>query len=404
MTMWSPDSWQQKTTLQQPDYPDKHAVSNTVAALFALPPLVSCAEIHALKQQLAEAARGERFILQGGDCAESFAQTTESNITGKLSILLKLSLLLQSGLGKPVSIVGRIAGQYAKPRSQDFETHNAKDLPSYRGDLVHSAEKRADARVPNPDNMQKGYFHSAATLNVIRRHAANQFSQLCSQSSAASFYTSHEALLLPYEQALTRKVDGKWYDFSTHFPWIGMRTNDLNGGHVEFLKGVENPIAIKIGPEADEFYLQGLLEILNPNDEPGRVTLITRFGADKIESCLPKLINAVNSMGKSVLWSCDPMHGNTQLTSGGIKTRRFDDILSELQQAFSIHQQCHSHLGGVHIELTGEAVTECLGGAGGVSEADLTRAYESLVDPRLNYQQAIELAELVVSTLNEIQG
>lgn len=404
MTMWLPSSWQKKITLQQPEYPDKTAVENVAEALSQLPPLVTSAEINSLKQQLADSTHGRRFILQGGDCAESFAQSTDASIGRKLKTLLKLSLLLHHGLEKPVTVVGRIAGQYAKARSNNTELHEAESLPSYRGDLINSIEPTQAARIPNPDNMLKGYFNSASTLNAIRSFAANGFSNICEQSPIHAIYTSHEALLLPYEQALTRQDGDDWYDFSTHFPWIGMRTNALDGGHIEFLRGVKNPIAVKISPEADAAYLQGLIEILNPEDEPGRLTFITRFGADKIEACLPKLIQAVQGMGKSVLWSCDPMHGNTRLTADGIKTRRFDDILLELQQAFSIHQQCNSHLGGVHFELTGDDVTECIGGADGVSEADLTRAYESLVDPRLNYQQALELADLVIKKINRVQG
>lgn len=443
MTQWSASSWQSKVCKQQPSYKDPEALREALVRLSQLPPLVTSPEILSLKSQLAEAARGERFILQGGDCAESFAETSKENIANKLKILLQMSLVLLYGLRKPITRVGRIAGQFAKPRSQPTEERDGVILPSYRGDLVNSPEFEAIAREPDPNNMIRGYMHSAMTLNYIRSWVSSGFADLhhpekwdldfvkhspqseyyhqmtnaigdsidfiksfdgikMSSFREVEFFTSHEALLLPYEQGLTGQAeDGHWYDFSTHFPWIGMRTAEVDSAHIEYFRGINNPVGIKVGPSVTPEWIAEITNIINPHNEPGRLTFITRFGADKIATCLPPLIQAVNKLGASVLWTCDPMHGNTQSTSDGIKTRRFDDILSELNQAFQIHQENNSHLGGVHFELTGEDVTECIGGARGVSEADLKRAYKSLVDPRLNYEQALEMAMSVVHSIGK---
>lgn len=436
-TIWTPSSWQNKPAAQQAAYPSQSELEQVLAQLDKLPPLVTPLEIEALKQQLGEAAKGQRFLLQGGDCAESFAECRPEVINDKLKILLQMSLVLLHGLRKPIIRVGRIAGQYAKPRSENVETQNGISLPSYRGDLINHAPFTANDRTPDPQLLLQAYHCAALTLNYIRalvdggfanlmhpeywqldfvKHSvlaseyqtivasignAIDFLKTISGLQAANlhrvdFYTSHEALHLHYEQALThQEKNGRWYNVSTHFPWIGMRTANLTGAHIEYMRGIANPIAVKVGPAATPEWLKDLIAILNPDDEPGRLTLIHRLGAEKISQLLPPLIKAVKATNKTVLWTCDPMHGNTNLTPEGIKTRRFDAILSELQQAFTIHHDMGSYLGGVHFELTGENVTECLGGARGLTEADLKYAYKSLCDPRLNYEQALELAMLI---------
>ncbi|KTD48573.1 2-keto-3-deoxy-D-arabino-heptulosonate 7- phosphate synthase [Legionella rubrilucens] len=434
MSSWSPVSWQQFSYQQAATYPDEIQLSRVVEQLSQMPPLVTSGEIKRLKLAIARAGRGQAFILQGGDCAESFNDCRSQVISNKLKILLQMSLVLLHGMRKPIIRVGRIAGQYAKPRSSDFETVDGVTLPSYRGDLVNSPEFNAHSRIPNPKLLLKGYSCAAMTLNYIRALLNGGFADLHhpqrwdlsfvehspqaeeynaivrsiadsldflesidglrnSSLSKVDFYTSHEALHLHYEQALTRKPqDGLWYNLSTHLPWIGMRTAQLDSAHVEFIRGIQNPIGIKIGPSATKDWLQELLQKLNPEREEGRLLLITRLGANQIEQRLPSLIAAVQESGSPVTWSCDPMHGNTETTTDGIKTRRFDNILSELQQAVTIHQKMNSYLGGVHFELTGDNVTECIGGARGLSEDDLKHAYRSLVDPRLNYEQSLEMA------------
>lgn len=434
---WQPTSWQNKNQSQQVLYPSADEVGIIIRELTTLPPLVTPLEIEALKTQLAEAAQGKRFLLQGGDCAESFSDCNENVITNKMRILLQMSLILIHGLHKPVIRVGRIAGQYAKPRSSDTETQNDLTLPSYRGDLINATEFTLPARTPDPWRMLQGYQYAALTLNYIRalmdggfadlfhseyweldfaKHAqyAEEYHKIIDSLRDAlrfikaintvpetlrhvDFYTSHEALHLPYEQALTRQVNnGKWYNVGVHFPWVGMRTADIDSSHIEYLRGISNPIAVKVGPKTTADWLVKIIEILNPQNEAGRLTFITRFGAENIAKKLPPLITAVKSIGANVLWSADPMHGNTIIATGGFKTRKFDDILSELKQAFQIHHDMGSHLGGIHIELTGENVTECIGGARGLTEEDLKAAYKTLVDPRLNYEQALEMAMLIV--------
>lgn len=434
MQTWSPTSWLKHSYQQAASYPDNVQLADVIDQLSQLPPLVTSGEIKQLKQAIARAGRGEAFILQGGDCAESFADCRADIITNKLKILLQMSLVLLHGMRKPIIRVGRIAGQYAKPRSSDSETIDGITLPSYRGDLVNSPEFTAKSRTPNPQLLLKGYSCAAMTLNFIRalldggfadlhhpqqwdlrfvehsRQAAEYHTMLGSISNAmdflksidglqtsnlnkVDFFTSHEALHLHYEQALTRQVhDGKWYDLSTHLPWIGMRTAHIGSAHLEFLRGVENPIGIKVGPSATAEWLIDVLKQLNPQHEEGRILLITRLGASHIETHLPALIDAVKATSIPVTWSCDPMHGNTESTADGTKTRHFDTVLLELQRAVSIHRNMDSHLGGVHFELTGDNVTECIGGARGLAEADLKRAYQSLVDPRLNYEQSLEMA------------
>jgi len=436
---WSPSSWRAKPALQMPTYPDADALAATRDELRALPPLVTSREILALKQQLAEAQEGKRFLLQGGDCAETFAECSSDVISNRLKVLLQMSLVLVHGLKLPVVRVGRFAGQYAKPRSADTETRDGVTLPTYRGDIVNSPDFDARARIPDPRRMVKAHARSAMTMNFVRSLIDGGFADLhhpeywglgwVSQSPHAAdyqkmvagigdavrfmetlagrrmqslnrvdFYTSHEALLLHYEESQTRQVpraDG-WFNLSTHFPWIGMRTAALDGAHVEYFRGIRNPVAVKVGPSVTPDQLLRVIDALNPGDEPGRLGLIHRMGAGQIADKLPALLDAVQREGRRVLWICDAMHGNTESTSNGYKTRRFKNIRGELEQAFDIHAAAGTRLGGVHLELTGEDVTECLGGARALSESDLDRAYRSMVDPRLNYEQSLELAMLIV--------
>ena len=436
---WKADSWQSHPTMQMPRYDDAAELDAALARLDKLPPLVTSWEILALKQQLADAQDGRRFLLQGGDCAETFADCNNEVIANRLKVLLQMSLVLVHGLRMPVLRVGRFAGQYAKPRSADTETIDGVTLPVYRGDLVNGPEFTAEARRADPARMVEGHARSAMTMNFVRALIDGGFADLhhpeywnlawvdhsplaadyrkmvdgisnavrfmetlagepIASFQRADFYTSHEALLLPYEQAMTRQVPRQWgwFNLSTHFPWIGMRTAALDSAHVEMCRGIRNPVAVKVGPAMHDDQLKALIDILNPDDEAGRLTLIHRMGAGGIGQHLPRLINAVKATGRRVLWVCDPMHGNTEKLGTGVKTRRFANIRSELEQAFDIHAAEGSRLGGVHLELTGEDVTECLGGARGLSEADLGRAYKSTVDPRLNYEQSLELAMLIV--------
>lgn len=436
---WRPDSWQSRPQCQQPDYSDAGELAETTRTLSSLPPLVTSWEILALRSFLAEAAEGRRFLLQGGDCAESFDDCTSPVISNRLKVMLQMSLVLVHGLQLPVVRVGRFAGQYAKPRSRDHETRDGFKLPSYRGDLVNGTEFTAAARRADPRRMLRGHARSAMTLNFVRALVAGGFADLrhpeywdlawvehsplqdeyrrmvdaIGQSlrvmetfagervenfRRVDFFTSHEALVLHYEQALTREVPRQpgWFDLSTHFPWIGLRTSDPDGAHVEFCRGIRNPVAVKIGPETRVDAVLRLLSTLDPDCEPGRLTLVHRMGVDRIHKVLPPLLEAVKDTGHRPLWCCDPMHGNTETLGNGIKTRRFDCIRDELDRAFDLHAAAGTRLGGVHLELTGENVTECLGGARALGEADLERAYKSTVDPRLNYEQSIELALLIV--------
>jgi len=435
---WHPASWQSRTAQQQPKYADPAALEGVVAQISRLPPIVVSWEIEALRERLAAAQRGQAFVLQGGDCAETFADCQSDQITKKLKILLQMSLILLHGLKKPVIRVARMAGQYAKPRSADLETREGVSLPSYRGDLVNRPEFTPEARAPDPELLLRGYERAALTLNFVRALVGGGFADLhhpeywdlgfvhhsplkaqyeriansiadaldffegmsgraVHEATHADFYASHEGLHLLYEQAQTRFIprQQRWYNLSTHMPWIGMRTAQLDGAHVDFFRGIANPIAVKIGSAMDSAWLQGLVTTLNPQNQPGRLTLIHRLGAKDVERSLPRLIDAVRETGHSVLWICDPMHGNTETTSGGLKTRRFENIQHELEAAFRVHAEMGSTLGGVHIELTGDDVTECTGGARGLTDADLQRAYRSTVDPRLNVEQALELALLI---------
>ncbi len=432
---WSPTSWTAHPAEQQPVYRDRAALERVVAEMSRLPPTVVSWEVDDLRRQIADAQQGRRFLLQGGDCAETFADCESGQIARKLKILLQMSLVLLHGLKKPVIRVGRFAGQYAKPRSADTETRNGVTLPSYRGDLVNRPGFTAAEREPDPELLLRGYERAALTLNFVRalvdggfadlhhpeywdlgfvHHSPlrDQYRQLVAsisdsldfyeamsgnrihEASRAPFYASHEALHLLYEQAQSRFIERRqrWYNLSTHLPWIGMRTAKLDGAHVEYCRGIANPVGVKIGPSMGADWVQGLCEVLNPEREPGRLVLIHRMGAAQIESRLPPLIEAVRATGTPVLWVCDPMHGNTESTPSGLKTRRFDNIVTELEQSFRIHAALGSYLGGVHFELTGEDVTECTGGARGLADADLARDYRSQVDPRLNYEQALELA------------
>jgi len=444
MSAWSPTSWRSKVADQQPTYPDGEALAQVVDEMSRLPPLVTSWEVETLKSHLARAAKGEMFLLQGGDCAESFEDCDSGSIAAKLKILLQMSLVLVHGTRRKVIRVGRIAGQYAKPRSADLETQGDVTLPSYRGDLVNRPGFTSDERIPDPTLLLRGYERASLTLNFIRALADGGFADLhhpeywdldfldyselaeeyrriveriresldfmeavagidLNEMRRVDFYTSHEGLSLPYEQSQTRQVPRRpgWYNLTTHYPWIGMRTAKIDGAHVEYFRGIRNPIAVKVGPGMDDDWLRRLVDTLDPEDEPGRLTLIHRLGAGKVEDKLPALIESVRATGKTVLWVADPMHGNTE-TLGGYKTRRFEKILTELEKGFQIHREMGSILGGVHFELTGDNVTECVGGARGLSETDLERAYRTRVDPRLNSEQALEMAMLVARHLRKM--
>ncbi|MCW8904952.1 class II 3-deoxy-7-phosphoheptulonate synthase [Sedimenticola sp.] len=442
MNHWHPKSWQEKPAKQQANYPSTDALDATLEQLSLLPPLVTSWEVEALKSQLAAAARGEAFLLQGGDCAENFSDCNAQIVTNKLKILLQMSLLLIHGLNKPVIRVGRIAGQFAKPRSADTETIDGITLPSYRGDLINGPEFTPEARIPDPVRLLRGYGRAAMTLNFIRalsdcgfadlHHPENWDLDFMSHSPLAEeyhqvvaelshslkfmetlggarnselnrvqFFTSHEGLHLHYEQSLTRQVPNRsgYYNLTTHLPWIGFRTAATTDAHIEYFSGIQNPVGVKVGPGMSAHWIEELVERLNPENQEGKLLFIHRFGVDKIADGLPQLIQAVKRTGRHVLWVSDPMHGNTESTQSGYKTRRFDNILSELEQAIAIHQSEGSILGGVHFELTGDDVTECIGGARGLDEAGLKRAYKTQVDPRLNYEQALEMALAITRKL-----
>ncbi|MEM0983133.1 MAG: 3-deoxy-7-phosphoheptulonate synthase class II [Planctomycetota bacterium] len=448
---WTPESWSEKLQAQQVRYRDRDEVARVRAKLGSLPPLVTSYEVLKLREEIAQAQRGERLILQGGDCAETLADCTSDVITAKLKILLQMSVVLVHGLKKPVTRVGRFAGQYAKPRSSPEETRVVDGteikLPSYFGDLVNEAEFSEEAREPRPHLMLRGYAHAAMTLNFIRSlldggfadfhhpdhwdlewmsHARlsderrAQYEQLrgtlldglrfmeamsekkLTDLSRVEFFTSHEGLNLLYESAQTRLVPHVpgYFDLTTHLPWIGERTRQLDGAHVEFFRGIENPVGVKLGPKATADDVRTMLEILNPKDTPGKIVLITRMGIDHAADNMPALVEGVAALRKNVLWMSDPMHGNGIQTSHGIKTRSFDDILGELEAVADVHKKAGTVLGGVHFELTGEDVTECVGGASGLDEDGLSENYASPCDPRLNYQQSLELAFLLAQKLS----
>jgi len=432
---WSPASWRAFKAVQQPEYRDESVLDEVVSNLSVAPPLVTPWEVDRLRLKLADAAAGNRFLLQGGDCAERFDECQPDLIANRLKVLLQMSLVLIYGMYTPVVRVGRFAGQYAKPRSTAREKKNGSQYPSYRGDIINGPGFSAEDREPDPFRMMQAYRYSTATLNYIRALGEGGFADLhhpeywnlgfvaneklrgeyqeivdsilnavrfmeaiapnpIGDVERVAFFTSHEALLLPYEEALTRthRMSGRAYNLSTHFPWIGMRSTDLDGAHMEYMRGIANPVSVKIGPGTAPSDLPSLMNLLDPDEIPGRLTLTTRLGANSVADFLPPLIDAVRRTGRTVLWCCDPMHGNTITLPNGVKTRRFENILGEMEQAFDIHAAEGSVLGGVHLELTGENVTECTGGAGGLQDEDLGRAYRSHVDPRLNGEQGLELA------------
>lgn len=444
---WNKDSWRSLPIKQQPIYSNLDELKNTEIRLATLPPLVFAGEVRSLKKELASASLGKSFLLQGGDCAESFANYRADNIKNMFKVILQMSAVLTFAGSFPIVKVGRIAGQFAKPRSSDFEEINGVKLPSYRGDIVNDLEFTKEAREPKPEKLIQAYYQSATTLNLLRAFArgglANlheihrwnlgfakaaeietKFSNLVNEITRAldfmeacgidpetqainetRFYTSHEALLLPYEEALTRidSTSGDWYDCSAHMLWIGERTRGLNEAHVNFLSGVKNPVGVKIGPTATPDEILGLCEKLNPDNEAGRLNLIVRMGADKIDSNLPRLLRAVKSEGKMVLWSSDPMHGNTFKTTNNYKTRAFDKILKEVKSFFEIHKSEGTYPGGIHLEMSGDDVTECTGGFFNVKEETLAKRYETQCDPRLNANQSLELAFLVADLLKEFK-
>ena len=437
---WSPESWRSKPIVQVPDYPSAAALKDVEAKLATFPPLVFAGEARQLKKALADVAAGNGFLLQGGDCAESFAEHRADNIRDFFRVFLQMAIVLTYAGGTPVVKLGRIAGQFAKPRSSPMEKKGDQELPSYRGDIINGPEFTSESRIPDPNRQLEAYRQSAATLNLIRAFATGGYADLervhqwnmgfvkdspqghryqeladriaetlgfmraCGITSentpqlrSTSFYTSHEALLLGYEQAMTRldSTSGDWYATSGHMLWIGDRTRQPDHAHVEYFRGIKNPIGLKCGPSLEPDGLLRLIDILNPKDEPGRLTLICRFGHDKAAAALPKLIRAVQKAGKQVVWSCDPMHGNTISAAGGYKTRPFDRILKEVEVFFDVHRAEGTHAGGIHVEMTGQNVTECTGGATAISETELQDRYHTHCDPRLNADQALELAFLV---------
>lgn len=443
---WSPDSWRSKADAQAIAYEDPAALDAANERLRSLPPLVTSWEIEKLKRLLAEAQEGKRFLLQGGDCAETIADCKSPVIANKLKILLQMSLVMIHESKKPVIRVGRFAGQYAKPRSKPVESRDGVVRPSYFGDMVNRADFTEAGRRPDPDNMIASYAHAAMTLNFIRSLSAGGFADVhhpeqwelsffrragmpdslrdeyerttrqlaealrfmealgestVEELTRVDFYTSHEGLNLNYESAQARQVPRRsgWYVLTTHFPWIGERTRALDGAHVEFFRGVENPLGVKLGPSITADQVLRLADALNPSNSPGRLTLVTRMGAGKVGDVLPGIVEGVKRAGRTVLWVCDPMHGNTQVAPSGLKTRDFDDILREVEATFDVHDECGTHLGGVHFELTGEDVTECTGGAAGITVDDLDRNYASACDPRLNYRQALEMGFRIAKRL-----
>lgn len=446
MQSWNPDSWRKLPILQQPEYPDQEALKSVEGQLKSAPPLVFAEETRSLYKQLEAVCEGRAFLLQGGDCAESFSDFNAANIRDTFKTLLQMAVVLTYGGKCPVVKIARMAGQYAKPRSSDYETIDGVSLPSYRGDIINNFEFTEQARVPEPQRLMTAYHHSAATLNLLRAFAqggladlhqvnrwnmgfvaanplkekyqqladriqdALEFMEVCGIDSTVApslketdLFTSHEALLLGYEEALTRRdhLSGDWYDCSAHFVWIGERTRQLDHAHIEFFKGIKNPIGVKVGPGMDPDELIKLIDAVNPDNIPGRLTLITRMGADVLPEKLPALVRKVQQEGRKVIWSSDPMHGNTEKASSGYKTRSFNNILREISQFFAVHKAEGSYPGGVHLEMTGQHVTECTGGAYGLSDEDLAQRYRTQCDPRLNADQVLELGFLVADLLKD---
>ena len=444
---WTPDSWRNKPIQQVPEYPDVEKLNAAEETLRNFPPLVFAGEARRLKSQLAQAAEGNAFVLQGGDCAESFAEFRPNNIRDTFRVMLQMAVVLTFGAALPVIKVGRMAGQFAKPRSAPTETINGVELPSYRGDMINGIEFTPEARNPDPERLVRVYNQSASTLNLLRAFAqggyadlhkvhqwnldfvagtsGSRYAELCArldetlsfmeacgltsetapQLRETDFFTSHEALILQYEQALTRvdSTTGDWYDCSAHMLWIGDRTRQPDGAHVEFLRGVGNPLGCKAGPTTSPDDLLRLIDTLNPNNEAGRLTIITRMGADKVEAKLPALLRAVKAEGRKVVWLCDPMHGNTE-KAGDYKTRSFDNILSEVKQFFAVHRAEGTPAGGVHFEMTGQNVTECVGGAQAIDAEGLSENYVTACDPRLNATQSLELAFLIAENLKDARA
>ncbi len=443
---WTPDSWRGLPIVQVPEYEDAAALADVEARLKRFPPLVFAGEARRLKALLADVCEGRAFLLQGGDCAESFAEFHPDNIRDTFRVLLQMAVVLTFAASCPVVKVGRMAGQFAKPRTEPTETQNGVTLPAYRGDMVNAMEFSAQARRPDPERLVQAYNQSAATLNLLRAFAQGGYADLhqvhrwtlgfvsrsaqgeryrdladrigetlafmeaCGLTSETApqireteFFTSHEALILQYEQALTRvdSTTGDWYDCAAHMLWAGHRTRQMDGAHIEFLRGIGNPLGLKVGPGLEPGDLIRLIDTLNPGNEPGRLTLISRMGADKIGQALPPLIRAVAREGRKVVWACDPMHGNTIKSSTGYKTRPFDRILDEVRGFFAVHQAEGTYAGGVHFEMTGQDVTECLGGAQAITEQALGDRYHTHCDPRLNANQALELAFLTAEALKQ---
>lgn len=441
---WSPDSWRGKPIVQVPDYLDQAALQAVEDKLSKYPPLVFAGEARNLTSALAKVSEGRAFLLQGGDCAESFAEFSANNIRDTFRVLLQMAVVLTFGAALPVVKVGRLAGQFAKPRSAPTEKRGDQELPSYRGDIINGMEFTPEARLPDPNRLLQAYSQSAATLNLVRAFAQGGYADLhrvhrwnlgfvakspeaerwqdvatritecldfmeacgitperSTELRTVDFYTSHEALLLGYEQAMTRvdSTSGEWVDTSAHMLWIGDRTRQPDGAHVEFLRGVMNPLGLKCGPTTDADELIRLIDLLNPRNQPGRLTLIARMGHDKVGKFLPALVRKVRQEGRNVVWSCDPMHGNTLTSASGFKTRPFDRVLAEVRQFFEVHLSEGTHAGGIHLELTGQDVTECMGGAQMISDDDLSSRYHTHCDPRLNASQSLELAFLIAEML-----
>lgn len=446
MSIWTPSSWREKPILQQPTYPNQDELNKVLDELKNYPPLVFAGEARSLKSQLANVANGEAFLLQGGDCAESFSEFKASNIRDTFKALLQMAVVMTYAGGLPVVKVGRLGGQFAKPRSSDTETLDGVTLDSYRGDIINGVDFTKEARTPDPQRMIKAYNQSAATMNLLRAFASGgladlhqvhrwnldfahkteinqkfedlaedietslKFMEACGVNSKTyrtlretDIYTSHEALLLPYEEAFTRKdsLTDEWYDTSAHMLWIGDRTRGYDDAHVEYMRGIKNPIGLKAGPTMDPDDLVRLVERLNPENEAGRLNIIVRMGANKVEEGMPKLIRAIEREGMKVVWSCDPMHGNTIKSSNNFKTRPVDAVLTEMKQFFQVHKAEGTFGGGVHLEMTGKNVTECIGGSFTVSEEDLSSRYHTHCDPRLNADQALELAFLIADSLKD---
>jgi 3-deoxy-7-phosphoheptulonate synthase len=442
---WSPSSWRKKDALHMPKYLDETHLNNTLEKISKFPPLVFAGEARLLKEKLSDVAQGKAFLLQGGDCAESFADFHPDNIRDTFKVILQMAVVLTFGASCPIVKVGRIAGQFAKPRSSATETINNVELESYKGDIINGIDFNEKERNPDPDRLIQAYNQSASTLNLLRAFSQGGFANLSKihqwnlnfvkgenatkfqeisnrideclsfmeacgindntvrQLNETDFFTSHEALLLQFEEALTRidSTSGKWYDVSAHMLWVGDRTRQIDGAHIEFLRGIENPIGIKVGPSTKTDELIKILDALNPSNEGGKITLICRMGHEKVGNILPNIIKSIQKAGKNVVWTCDPMHGNTIKSNTGYKTRPLKDIISEIHQFFQIHRTEGTYPGGVHLEMTGQDVTECMGGLQEITDEDLQNRYHTYCDPRLNASQSLELAFLLSDFLKE---